>query len=65
MGAFTALQPGLLWNEAAYHCFVTMTTVGYGDVGMTTQVPPTPNPQPPAPNPWPLTPGPWPLTPDP
>jgi len=37
VAAFTALQPELLWNEAAYHCFVTMTTVGYGDIGMTTQ----------------------------
>lgn len=37
VGAFTSVQPGLKWNEAAYHCFVTMTTVGYGDIGMTTQ----------------------------
>lgn len=37
VGAFTSVQPGLKWNEAAYHCFVTMTTVGYGDVGMATQ----------------------------
>ena len=35
MAAFTATQPDLLWNEAAYHCFVTMTTVGYGDIGPT------------------------------
>ena len=67
MAAFTATQPDLLWNEAAYHCFVTMTTVGYGDVTMSTQVPlttpepppstslspPLPPPPPPSPSPSP------------
>ena len=64
MAAFTATQPDLLWNEAAYHCFVTMTTVGYGDVTMSTQVPLT-TPEPPpstslSPSPSPPTPRPRP-----
>ena len=37
VGTLSATQPGLPWNEAAYHCFVTMTTVGYGDITLSTQ----------------------------
>jgi len=34
---FVALQPDLPYGLAWYHCMVTATTVGYGDVGLTTQ----------------------------
>ena len=34
---FTALEPGLDYGSAVYFCFVTATTVGYGDVRISTQ----------------------------
>ena len=34
---FVALIPDLRYGTAVYHCFVTATTVGYGDVGVSTQ----------------------------
>mmetsp|Transcript_60712 Transcript_60712/g.188569 ORF Transcript_60712/g.188569 Transcript_60712/m.188569 type:complete len:398 (+) Transcript_60712:123-1316(+) len=34
---FTACQDGLLFWDAFYHCMVTATTVGYGDVALSTQ----------------------------
>lgn len=34
---FTLTEPGMsYWAEAVWHCFVTSTTVGYGDVSLTT-----------------------------
>lgn len=33
---FTLLEPDLLFFDAFYHCYVTATTVGYGDVALTT-----------------------------
>lgn len=37
VGAFLAVESEWTWKDASYHCFVTMTTVGYGDVTITTQ----------------------------
>ena len=34
---FVAVEPGLGIFDAFYHCIVTATTVGYGDVSLTTQ----------------------------
>ena len=28
---FTKVQPGLTWENAMWHCYVTSTTVGYGE----------------------------------
>lgn len=36
-GIFMACQSGLTFGEALYHCLITATTVGYGDVSLTTQ----------------------------
>ena len=33
---FTWLEPGMDFGTATYHCIVTATTVGYGDVSLTT-----------------------------
>ena len=35
--AFVAVQPDLAFPTALYHCAITSTTVGYGDVELTTQ----------------------------
>ena len=35
-GVFTVVEPGLDFFTAFYHCFITATTVGYGDVSITT-----------------------------
>lgn len=35
--AFQVTEPDLSYFDAFYHSFVTATTVGYGDIGMTTQ----------------------------
>jgi len=37
VGAFLAAESEWTWKDASYHCFVTMTTVGYGDVVITSQ----------------------------
>ena len=34
---FTRVQPGLDFGTSIYHCFVTATTVGYGDVSLNTE----------------------------
>ena len=34
---FTVTEPGLDYGSALWHCWVTSTTVGYGDVSLTTQ----------------------------
>merc|ERR1712032_358810 len=34
---FTWVEPDLSFDTAFYHCFVTATTVGYGDVALSTQ----------------------------
>eukprot|EP00929_Paragymnodinium_shiwhaense_P085661 TRINITY_DN46082_c0_g1_i1.p1 TRINITY_DN46082_c0_g1~~TRINITY_DN46082_c0_g1_i1.p1 ORF type:complete len:623 (+),score=187.77 TRINITY_DN46082_c0_g1_i1:87-1955(+) len=34
---YTAVVPDLTFRDAMYHCMVTATTVGYGDVSMSTQ----------------------------
>ena len=34
---FTIAQPGLSFGDAAWHCYITSTTVGYGDVAITQQ----------------------------
>ena len=36
-GVFTQLQDGLGFGDALYHCLITATTVGYGDVALSTQ----------------------------
>ena len=38
-GLFTAIQPGPNWTylNSLYHCVVTATTVGYGDVDLISQ----------------------------
>ena len=35
---FVRIEPGWTLWDATYHCLVTATTVGYGDVSITTQV---------------------------
>ena len=35
-GVFSAIEPGWSYGLALYHCLVTATTVGYGDVKITT-----------------------------
>ena len=40
-GIFTVCIPGLDFGTALYHCFITATTVGYGDVAMSTQAQPS------------------------
>lgn len=34
---FVQLEPDVQFDDAMYHCFVTATTVGYGDVSLTRQ----------------------------
>ena len=36
-GIFTAVEPDMPYGTALYHCIVTATTVGYGDVTIATQ----------------------------
>ena len=36
-GIFVAAQPDLTFFDAFYHCIITATTVGYGDVSVSTQ----------------------------
>ena len=35
--AFMVVEPGLSFGTALYHCLISATTVGYGDVALTTQ----------------------------